>query len=120
MNNDEALNLAKINAKSDNRIIQRCASKLRNDIFAVQNKQIFEPATVDNIMEGETISPDSVKSFFEMLYTGNFSTTEKLLSKKFRLINTSAADAVFCYFAGKLIFGKQLSLRLAKKSMTGS
>ena len=37
---DEALRLAKINAESDDRMIWSCASKLRNDIFAVQSKQI--------------------------------------------------------------------------------
>ena len=61
-------------------------------------------------MEGEAISPDSVKSFFKMLYTGNVSTTEEHLSKKSRLITTSVADAVFCCSTRKLIFGKQLSL----------
>ena len=71
-------------------------------------------------MEGEVIPPDSVKSFFKMLYTGNLSTTEELLSRKSRLIDTSAADAVFCCSAGKLIPGKQLSLGFALKSMTGS
>ena len=55
-----------------------------------------------------------------MLYTGNFSTTVELSSKKSRLINTSAADAVFCCSAGKLIFGKQLSLGMTKTFMTGS
>ena len=54
-----------------------------------------------------------------MLYTGNFSTTVELSSKKSRLINTSAADAVFCCSMGKLIFGKQLSLGMTKMSMTG-
>ena len=57
-----------------------------------------------------------------MLYRGNVSTTEEHPSRKSRLINTSAADAVFCCpwvnsslgNAGKLIFG------FAKKSMTGS
>ena len=71
MNYDEALCLAKINAKSDDCMIWRCASKLRNDIFAVQSKQICGPVTVDNKMEGQAIPPDSVKSFFKMLYTRN-------------------------------------------------
>ena len=39
---DEALRLAKINAESDDRMTWSCASKLRNDIFAVQNKQISQ------------------------------------------------------------------------------
>ena len=71
-------------------------------------------------MEGEVIPPDSVKSFFKLLYTENLSTTEELLSRKSRLIDTSAADAVFFCSAGKLIPGKQLSLGFALKSMTGS
>ena len=33
----EALRLAKINAESDDRMIWRCTSKLRNDVFAVQS-----------------------------------------------------------------------------------
>ena len=71
-------------------------------------------------MEGEGIPPDSVKSFFKLLYTENLSTTEELLSRKSRLIDTGAADAVFFCSAGKLIPGKQLSLGFALKSMTGS
>ena len=47
---DEALRLAKIITESYNHMIWRCASKLRNDIFALQSKQICEPVTVDNIM----------------------------------------------------------------------
>ena len=46
-------------------------------------------------MEGEPITSDSVKSFFKMLYAGNLSTTEELSSRKFRMIECSAADAVF-------------------------
>ena len=101
-------------------MILRCASKLRNDIFTVQSKQICASVTVDNIMEGEAIPPDSVKSFFKMLYTGNHSTTEELSSTKSRLIDSSAVDAVFYCFADKLIPGKHLSLGFALKSMTGS
>ena len=68
----------------------------------------------------EVISPDSVKSFLKILYKGNLSTNEELSSKKSRLIDFSAADAVFCCFAGKLILGKQLSLGLALKAITRS
>ena len=49
MKYDEPLRMAKINAESDNRLTWRCASKLRNDIFAVQSKQVCEPVTFDNI-----------------------------------------------------------------------
>ena len=77
MKYDEALLLVKINAERDDRMIWRCASKLRNDIFALQNKQICDPVTVDNIMEGGGIPTDSVKSFYKMLHTGNLSTTEE-------------------------------------------
>ena len=108
MKYDEALRLAKINAENDVRVILRCASKLRNDIFAVKSKQICESVTVDNIMEGKAIPPDSVKSFFKMLYTGNHSTTEELSSTKSRLIDSSAVDAVFYCFADKLIPQKHL------------
>ena len=59
---DEALRLAKINPESSHPMIWRCASKLRNEIFAVQSKQICEPVTVDNITGREAISPDSFKS----------------------------------------------------------
>ena len=95
MRYDEALRLAKISAESDDGMICRCASKLRNDIFVVKSKQICESVTVDNIMEGEAIPPGSVKDF-------------------------SAAEAVFCCSAGKLIPGKQLPLGFALKFMAGS
>ena len=71
-------------------------------------------------MEGEAIPPDLVKTFFKRLYTGKLSTTEELSSRKSRLIDSSAADAVFCCYTGKLIPGKQLSLGFSLKSMTGS
>ena len=58
MKYDKVLPLAKI---------WKCARKLRNDIFALQSKQICEPVTIDNIMECDAIHPDSVKSFFKML-----------------------------------------------------
>ena len=50
----------------------------------------------------------------------NVSTTELFSSKKYWLSDCSAADAVSCCSAGNLIQDKQLSLRLAWKSMTGS
>ena len=68
---DEALCLELINAESDDLMKWGCTSKLRNDISAFQSKQICEPVNVDNIMEGETIPPDSVKSFLKILYSGN-------------------------------------------------
>ena len=120
MRYDEALRLAKISAESDDRMIYRCASKLRNYIFAVQSKQICESVTVDNIMKGEAIPPGSVKDFFKMLYTGNRLTTEEFSSRKSRLIDSSAAEAVFCSSASKLIPGKRLSLGFALKFMAGS
>ena len=49
---DEALRFAETNAESDDRMIWSCASKLRNDIFAAQSKQVCEPVTIDNILEG--------------------------------------------------------------------
>lgn len=49
---DETLRFAEINAESDDRMIWSCASKFRNDIFAAQSKQVCEPVTVDNILEG--------------------------------------------------------------------
>ena len=52
MKHDEALRFAEINAESDDRMIWSCASKLRNDIFAAQSKQVCEPVTIDNILEG--------------------------------------------------------------------
>ena len=59
MKYDGALHLAKINPKSDDGMTWRCACKLRNDIFAVPSRQICEPVTVENITEGEAITPDS-------------------------------------------------------------
>ena len=120
MKYDEALRLIKINAESDDCMMWRCASKLCNYIFAVQNKQTCEQATIDNIVEGETITPDSVKSFFKLLYTENLSETEELSSRISPVIVSSAADAVFCCCAGKLTPGKELSLGFTLKSMTGS
>lgn len=81
-------------------MIRRSASKLRNDIFALQMKQIFESATVDNTMEGEAIPLVSVKILFKMIYTGNVSTTEEISSNKSRLVDSSASDAVFCSSTG--------------------
>lgn len=54
-------------------------------------------------MEREAIPPNSIKSFFKMVYTGNVSATEELASKKSRLVHSNAAEAVICCCAGKLI-----------------
>ena len=78
---DEALCLTKIKPESDGRMVWRCASKLRNDIFAVQNKQICKPVTIDNIMEVEAILPD------KMRYTVNVLTIEELSLKKSGVID---------------------------------
>ena len=53
-------------------MIWRCASKLRNNIFAVQSKQICESVTLDNIMEGEAIPRDSVKASLKCFARGTF------------------------------------------------
>lgn len=58
--------------------------------------------------------------FFKMLYTGNFSRTEELSSKKSWLAYFGAADAVFYCSAGKLIPRKKLSLVFTLKSMISS
>ena len=50
----------------------------------------------------------------------NVSTTELFSSNKYWLNNCSAADAVSYCSAGNNIPDKQLSLRLAWKSMAGS
>ena len=50
----------------------------------------------------------------------NVSTTELFSSKKYWLSDCSAVDAASCCSVGNLIQDKQLSLRLAWKSMTGS
>ena len=68
---DEALRLAKINPESFHSMIWRCASKLRNDIFAVQSKQTCEPVTVDNITGRETLQIQlkaSLKCFAQEIF----------------------------------------------------
>ena len=84
----EALCLKKIKPESDGRMVWRCASKLRNDIFAVQNKQIYKPVTIENIMEVEAILPD------KMRYTVNVLTIEELSLKKSGVIDSGTADVV--------------------------
>ena len=52
------------------------------------------------------------------MYTG--SESGPCSSRKTHLINSSSADAIFACSGGKLISGKDISLGLALKSMTGS
>ena len=66
----------------------RCAGKLHNDIFTMQIQQISEPVTANNMIKGEAIPSDSVKSYFKMLYTRKNSGTENLSSKKPLLVNS--------------------------------
>ena len=117
---DEAHCLAKINTERGDRMIWRCASKLRNDIFVVQDKKICDPVTIYKIKEGEAIPLYSLKSFFKMLCKGKFSATVELSLKKSQLNYSSAVGSVFCYSASKLFSAKQVSLGLALKSMPGS
>ena len=106
----------KSNTNDDN-VIWECAMKLRQQILNSEPQPLEEPLTVDAIMKGEAQIPDSVRNFFKLLYTGG---NDEVSKRKQRVIDSSAADAVFSSTGGRLIPGKHLALGLALKSMTGS
>ena len=58
-----------------------------------------------------------VKAFFAISCTGG---SNKVSERKSRLINSSAADAVYLTSGGKIFRGKDISLVLSLKSMTGN
>ena len=58
-----------------------------------------------------------VKAFFAISCTGG---SNKVSERKSRLINSSAADAVYLTSGGKIFRGKHISLVLSLKSMTSN
>ena len=69
-------------------------------------------------MKGEVSIPSSVESIFKTLYGANESSTSS--TKKERLVESSAADALFSSSPGTLIPGKHLSVGFALKSIKES
>ena len=69
-----------------------------------------EPLTVEEIMRGEVDPLESVKEFFQILYAGP---SGDLSSQKGRLVNSTSADVVYAYSAGKHLPGKHISLGVA-------
>ena len=68
-------------------------------------------------MQGEVQIPDSVSSFFEILYAGG---NKDVSTRKRRLVESTSADVIYSCSGGKLLPGKRMSLGIALKSMTGS
>ena len=68
-------------------------------------------------MRGEVDPPESVKEFFQILYTGP---SGDLSSRKKRLVNSTSADVVYLRSGGKPLPGKHISSGEALKSIRGS
>ena len=98
-------------------LIWKCASLLRHEILALESKELQEPLNVEDILKGEVQPPDLLKSFFQVLYAGE---TGNISMRKERLVDSSAADAVYSCSGGKLLPGKHIALGCAVKSKTGS
>ena len=111
-----ALQKAETRSNSTNRLVRKCALKLRTEILSIEKATIEEPVS-GKIMEGEVKLPEVVRTFYKTLYTGEDGDSSE---KKKRLVESSTADAVFACSSGKLIPGKHLSLAFVMKSMTGS
>ena len=109
MSLEEASTSAISTEQKDDKLMWECALKLRKEILDLKPEPLEEPLTVDDILKGEVKIPDSVNNFFTTLYVGN-NLTKNLTSKKQRLIDSTAADAVFCCSGGKLLPGKHTSL----------
>ena len=68
-------------------------------------------------MRGEVDPPESVKEFFQILYTGP---SGNVSLRKERLVNSTSADVVYLCSGGKRLPGKHISLGVALKSIKGS
>ena len=79
-------------------MVKKCAIKLRNEILLLEKTTIEEPVTINKIIEGEVTTPLSVKTFYETLYADE---TNGISAKKKRLVESSAADAIFACSSGK-------------------
>ena len=97
-------------------IMWKSNSKLRNEILSLESVPMTEPISFNSIIKGEIRPPESVQNFLKVLYTGSDSSTWS--SRISRLIDSSAADAVYAYSGGKPMPGKYLALGLSLKLLT--
>lgn len=114
---DLAMERALVVFNEGSSMIKNCAMKLRNEVLQLQSEPIDANITVEDILKGEVDVPENLKTFFTTLYTGH---VKENSDRKRRLVESSAADAVFACSGSKLLPGKHLSLGLALKSMTAS
>ena len=106
-----------VNHKEDNEnsVIRNCAGILRRAISSSE-KTPLKTDTAENVISGEVAVPKQVNYFFKKLYSRNKHNSKK----KKRLVESSAADAVYCASGSRLLPGKHVGLGLALKSLTGS
>ena len=106
---------------SDLALVKECALlSLRESIWSLENSRIVaKTITIEDITSGEVSMPLNLKSFYSNLYTGH-DLDDNISEQKRRFVEVSSADAVFACSNGKMVTGKQLSLGLSLKSMTGS
>ena len=83
----------------------------------LEQTPLKEAFAVENIMEGEVEIIKSLKEFYNVLYTLNVN--EQCSARKLHRIEGSSGDAIFTGSEGKRIPGRQLSLCLTVKSLTG-
>ena len=62
-----ALKKALDKSNSTDRLVKKCAIKLRNEMLSLEKTIIEEPVTVNKIIEGEVTTPLAVKTFYETL-----------------------------------------------------
>ncbi len=77
-----------------------------------------EPLTLESIETGQSVRPEELTKFLQVLYTGSENDIEH--ERVHRLVNSVTDDIVFNVTRGKVKPGKQLCLGLGIKSLTGS
>ena len=111
MSLNQAYNYIETKSCKEKGLIWKCATLLRQEILALESNGLQEPLSVEAILKGEVQPPDSLTKFFQVLYAGE---TGNICKE--RLVDSSAADAIYAFSSGKLLPGKHISLGCAVKS----
>ena len=102
-------------------LVEEAAQILREDVLSVlQDKSTLPyPMNAGDISRGEVQSPELLKDFFSILYTGSVKYTQAKEKTKC-LINSVSEDVIFAISNGVVKPAKHCLLGLGVKSMTTS
>lgn len=115
---DDSVRVAFDYSESEERILTKTALQLRKDMLNAPRKDLPENPTLHDVKDGDTTTPEAVKLFFRVLYTGKIA--EDCGKRVQRRIDSSSQDALYIVQRGRAKPPKHITLGMALKSITGS